>query len=157
MRPIFDFLGLTAHCVQEGMSVPERQKAYGADVTWVTATEAGFDFLRDNLCYDEASCVQRAFNYAIIDEADSILIDEARIPLVIAGIRETEDAGGPFDKEHSTIRLARFIESLRKNDDYEFDDYARNIYLTEKGLERVEDFLQCRNLYNTENGNFFNW
>jgi preprotein translocase subunit SecA len=85
MGPIYRFLGLTVGFVQEGMSGAERRKAYQADVTYLTAKEAGFDFLRDGLAFDVADLVQRPFQAAVVDEADSILIDEARVPLVIAG------------------------------------------------------------------------
>jgi preprotein translocase subunit SecA len=84
MGPIYQFLGLRVGYVQEGRNLAERQSAYSADITYLTAQEAGFDFLRDNLCFQQEERVHRPFNFAIIDEADSILIDEARIPLVIA-------------------------------------------------------------------------
>ena len=90
MGPIYRFLGLTIGFVQEGMSRAERRKAYQADVTYLTAKEAGFDFLRDGLAFDVAELVQRPFQAAVVDEADSILIDEARVPLVIAGTAERE-------------------------------------------------------------------
>ncbi|BBB90712.1 MAG TPA: hypothetical protein PKA28_09560 [Methylomusa anaerophila] len=85
MGPIYEFLSLSAGYVNEGMSTSERQNAYAADITYVTAKEAGFDYLRDFLCMEKEIVVHRPFHYAIVDEADSILIDEARIPLVIAG------------------------------------------------------------------------
>jgi len=85
MGPVYEYLGLQAGFVQEGMTVLERQRAYHADITYLTAKEAGFDFLRDCLCYRKEDIVQREFHYVIVDEADSILIDEARVPLVIAG------------------------------------------------------------------------
>ncbi|MGA2256731.1 MAG: DEAD/DEAH box helicase, partial [Thermoguttaceae bacterium] len=85
MGPLYRFLGLTVGSVQEGMIAPERRKAYACDVTYVTAKEAGFDYLRDHLCTVPEDLVHRPFYYAIVDEADSILIDEARVPLVIAG------------------------------------------------------------------------
>lgn len=152
MGPVYDFLGLTARFVQEGMGVKDRQRAYNADITYVTAQSAGFDFLRDNLSHDGAQCVHRDFHYAIIDEADSILIDEARVPLVIAGILDAAGAEGAVDGEHRRAFLARFVKTLQENDEYEFDEYARNIFLTERGLERVENALQCGNLYASSNG-----
>ena len=88
MKPIYDFLGVTVGYVKEGMSISDRQNAYKKDITYVTAKEAGFDYLKDFLCVKKENLVHRGFNYAIVDEADSILIDEARIPLVIAGSHE---------------------------------------------------------------------
>ena len=96
MGPIYRFLGLCVGFVQQGMSVAERQVAYRADVTYVTAKEAGFDFLRDHLCLEPGRLVHRPFHFAIIDEADSILIDEARVPLVIAG-NAAEPPESPHD------------------------------------------------------------
>jgi preprotein translocase subunit SecA len=83
MGPVYQYLGLQVEFVQEGMTVQQRQQAYGADITYLTAKEAGFDFLRDGLCYRREDIVQRNFHYVIVDEADSILIDEARVPLPI--------------------------------------------------------------------------
>ena len=91
MGPVYRFLGLSVGYVQEGMSIAERQGAYKADITYISAKEAGFDFLRDSLCFNRADIVHHNFNFAIIDEADSILIDEARIPLVIAGASDFLD------------------------------------------------------------------
>jgi preprotein translocase subunit SecA len=150
MGPVYTFLGLRAGHVQERMSVIDRRKAYNADITYVTAKESGFDFLRDSLCYDPANIVHRAFHYAIIDEADSILIDEARIPLIIAGISgehgETTDTA--LSSEPS---MASLVRGLKKNEDFAFDAYARNIHLTENGLKRVEMMMSSKNLYAPEN------
>jgi len=130
MGPIYQFLGLTVGYVQEGMSPVERRRAYSADITYLTAKEAGFDFLRDSLCSQLAECVHRPFNVAIIDEADSILIDEARIPLIIAGASD--------DSIPETYRFANIARTLEYGHDVECDDTARNVYLTDAGLERVE-------------------
>jgi preprotein translocase subunit SecA len=138
MGPVYDFLGLSARFVQEGMGNRERQHAYYADITYVTAQSAGFDFLRDNLCHDSTHCVHRDFHYAIIDEADSILVDEARVPLVIAGIRDNQCAGGSVDRKRSAVFLARFAKTLQKNGEYEFDEYARNIFLTKRGWKGLK-------------------
>ncbi|MBI5605933.1 MAG: accessory Sec system translocase SecA2 [Deltaproteobacteria bacterium] len=143
MGPIYHFLGLSVGHVQEGMSPGERQKAYVSDVTYLTAKEAGFDFLRDSLCYKPEECVQRPFNFAIIDEADSILIDEARIPLIIAGASEE------FIPE--PCRLTDIARRLTLGVDVEFHDSERNIYLTDSGVERVEKLLACGDLYASEN------
>jgi preprotein translocase subunit SecA len=143
MGPVYQFLGLTVGYVQEGMSRVERQNAYAADITYLTAKEAGFDFLRDSLCTQQEECVHRPFNFVIIDEADSILIDEARIPLVIAG---ASDESIP-----ETYRMANIARKLQYGVDVEFDDAARNVHLTDLGLQRVETLLHCENLYAADN------
>ncbi|MBA1334187.1 MAG: Protein translocase subunit SecA [Firmicutes bacterium] len=143
MGPVYEYLGLTVGYVKEGMSISQRQNAYCSDITYVTAKEAGFDYLRDFLCVERNMLVQRPFHYAIVDEADSILIDEARIPLVIAGNvpENVEDA----------FRLYDIVKNLQPGDDYETDQYRSNIYLTDAGLSRVEKILGCGNLYDPEN------
>ncbi|MBN1464829.1 accessory Sec system translocase SecA2 [candidate division KSB1 bacterium] len=143
MGPIYEFLGLTVGFVGEGMTIGERQRAYGADVTYVTAKEAGFDYLRDSLCYDASDLVHRPFHCAIVDEADSILIDEARIPLVIAGSAD-ESVANPY----VMADVARRMES---DVDFQLDDYARNIHLTEHGQKLAEKLLHCKNLYTSAN------
>jgi preprotein translocase subunit SecA len=151
MGPVYAFLGSSAGHVRERMSIMDRQKAYDADITYATAKESGFDFLRDSLCSDPAHIVHREFQYAIIDEADSILIDEARIPLIIAGLSGTHDAETGTEKATESS-MARIVRDLKKNEDFSFDAYARNIHLTENGLRHVERILSCENLYATENG-----
>ena len=129
MGPVYERLGLSVGFVQERMSVAERQRAYAADVTYLTAKEAGFDHLRDALALEPAERVQRAYHFALVDEADSILIDEARIPLVIAG--ETGEAtAGPE-------RLAALVRGLVPGRDFDTDEHAHNIALTEAGTARV--------------------
>lgn len=127
----------------KGMRSEKRRKAYSADITYLSAKEAGFDFLRDSLCNTYEDRVHRPFNYAIIDEADSILIDEARIPLVIAGASDTHMS--------DIFYLATIARKLEADVDFEFDDTARNVYLTDSGLKRVEKLLDCDNLYSSEN------
>ena len=118
------------------MSVAERQRAYAADVTYLTAKEAGFDHLRDGLALEPGDRAQRAYHFALVDEADSILIDEARIPLVIAG--ETGEAlAGPE-------RLAALVRDLVPGRDFDTDEHAHNIALTEAGTARVEAALGVR-------------
>ena len=136
MRPVYKFIGLTIGYVQEGMSSRQRRKSYSADITYLSAKEAGFDFLRDSLCDNTKNCVHRPFNYAIIDEADSILIDEARIPLVIAGTSDTYIS--------DTCHMASVARELKINSDLKLDEAARNIYFTGDGLKRVEKLLNCR-------------
>ncbi len=143
MGPVYRLLGITVEAVQQGMSSEERQHAYAADVTYGTANEIGFDYLRDHLCYDPRNLVQRAFHYAIVDEADSILIDEARIPLVIAG--------GSHTAESTAYRMAAVARGLTPGWDYSKDEYARNVNLTERGAARVEAMLASGNLYESEN------
>ena len=143
MGPIYESLGLQVGFVQERMTRAERQRAYACEVTYVTAREAGFDFLRDRLCLDPADIVHRRLHLAIVDEADSILIDEARVPLVVAG----------DEQEHPSelARMAVLARRLASGLDYDTDEYARNISLTEQGSQRVEEILGCGNLYAPEN------
>ena len=143
MGPVYEFLGLTVGFVQEGMSPGERQAAYASDVTYATAKEAGFDFLRDRLCFEKGDLVHRPFNFAIVDEADANLIDEARVPLVIAGSTATP----PMDHSLMTELVCRLERDL----DFETDEYSRNIILTESGLDRIESELGCGNLHAPEN------
>ncbi|MBN1578380.1 MAG: accessory Sec system translocase SecA2 [Chitinispirillaceae bacterium] len=139
MGPVYRLLGLTVGFVQEGMGITERQSAYRQDVTYLTAKEAGFDFLRDNCRYDTSHIVQRDFHYAIVDEADSLLIDEARIPMIIAGATdEPEEQLTPF------AQLARAMQPERH---FSFDAYGRKISLTEEGIDFVEQQLGCGDLF----------
>jgi preprotein translocase subunit SecA len=143
MGPVYRFLGLSVAAVQDGMGIDARREAYRADITYATAKEAGFDFLRMHLCTDPGQLVHRPFNYAIIDEADSILIDEARVPLVIAGDRPTS--------ETSPYRIAEVISRLAEGRDWETDENKRNVLLTETGVDRVEQELKCGDLHAVEN------
>ncbi|MBP7175399.1 MAG: accessory Sec system translocase SecA2 [Thermoclostridium sp.] len=142
MGPVYEFLGLSVGYIQEEMSPDARKKAYQADITYVTAKEAGFDYLRDQRCFELQGRVHRGYHYAIVDEADSILIDEARIPLVIAGNTQ--------DREDRTKRAAAIISTLVATD-YELDEYERNVTLSEAGLKRVEASLGGINLYEEQN------
>jgi preprotein translocase subunit SecA len=146
MGPVYERLGLSVGHVQEGMALPERRQAYRCDVTYVTAREAGFDYLRDGLALDESEQVHRPFQFAIVDEADSILIDEARIPLVIAG---TE--AGQSSSRAGPERMAAVARQLRPGIDYDTDEYQHNIALTEAGTARAEALLGCGDLYASEN------
>ncbi|MBN2423979.1 MAG: accessory Sec system translocase SecA2 [Calditrichaceae bacterium] len=143
MGPVYKYLGLSAGFVKEGMAATDRRQAYDSDITYLSAKEAGFDYLRDSLCYNWHERVQRSFHQAIIDEADSILIDEARIPLVIAG---SNDNFVP-----DTCRMALLAKKLVPDIDFEFDEYQRNFYLTDTGTAKVEMELKCGNIYNSEN------
>lgn len=143
MGPIYRFLGLTVKSVQAGMSLPEKREAYAADITYVTAKEAGFDYLRDTIALSEADTVHRPFHYVIVDEADSLLLDEARIPLVIAGEPDSSESDG--------IHFAKVARQLEQDVHYDFDEFKRNVYLNEAGSTKVEELLKCGNLYDSHN------
>jgi len=143
MRPVYEALGLTVGAVQGTMGPDERRAAYAADVTYLTAREAGFDFLRAGLARDPADLVQRPFHYALVDEADALLIDEARVPLVIAGARETS-AADPY-------RIAAVVAALDEGEAWERDEHGRNVHLTDRGTDRVEADLACGNLHDDRN------
>ena len=143
MGPLYRFLGLSVGSVQEGMSPRERREAYACDVTYVTAKEAGFDFLRDHLCTVQEDLVHRAFHYAIVDEADSILVDEARVPLVIAGSTEA--------CRIDPYRAAAMVRSLDSQRHFKSDEFARNVRFTELGFDKLESELGCGSLHNAEN------
>jgi preprotein translocase subunit SecA len=143
MGPIYRFLGLTVGHVAQGMPSTVRRNAYACDVTYATAKEAGFDFLRDQSCIELPQQVQRGFHYAIVDEADSILIDEARVPLVIAG---------PADEDHVDLCwLAETIHRLRPGIDYAIDPTWRNVSFNGPGLDRLQSEFQCGELHDEEN------
>jgi preprotein translocase subunit SecA len=139
MGPVYAQLGLTSGFVQEGLTPEERRRAYACDVTYLTVKEAGFDLLRDSLCLDPQGQVHRPFHHALVDEADSLLIDEARIPLVIAG--------SFGEAETDLLRLAAVARRLERGLDYATDEYARNIFLTDRGAQRAEHLLGCGNLF----------
>ena len=143
MGGIYRMLGLTVSHLSHDMDIPERQAAYRADILYATANEIGFDLLRDHLRQSKSELVQPEFDFAIIDEADSILIDEARIPLVIAG--GSAVAGG------LAVGMAGLARQLVLGRDYTKDEFARNVNLTEHGARRAEGRLGCGSLYNEEN------
>jgi preprotein translocase subunit SecA len=143
MQPVYHFMGLSVAYVIDTMNIKERKEAYSADVTYVTAKEAGFDYLKSFLAYDTDSVPQRDFHFAIIDEADSILIDEARVPLVIAGDMPSLVE---IDK-----KIYATISRLTIDIDFETDEYANNIFLTEAGAARIEGLLGLDNLYDAQN------
>ncbi len=143
MGPIYDFLGLKVGVIIHGMDDDERRAAYHADITYGTNNEFGFDYLRDNMKFALEDYVQRDFFYAIVDEVDSILIDEARTPLIISG---------PSDE--STDKYARanqVIPQLKKDKDYKVDEKSRTVVLTEEGVARAEALLKVPNLYEPRN------
>lgn len=138
MGPVYEFLGLSVGYIQENMAPEAKRRAYYCDITYATAKEVGFDYLRSFIAYDEQELVLRPFHYAIIDEADALLIDEARNPLVLAGdiIRTGLDYH----------RIARLAERLEEGQDFGINDYSRNIFLAEKGIEKTEQALHIDNL-----------
>ena len=142
MGPVYRMLGVSVDAVQHGMTAADRRRAYRADVTYVTAREAGFDYLRDLRATDPNDVVHRPFHMALVDEADSLLIDEARVPLVIAGRAEPRDA--------PARRLAALVTALRAGDELDTDEYGRSVELTEAGLARLEHELGVDNLLDAE-------
>ena len=137
MGQIYRFLGLTVGCILHGMNDDERRQAYAADITYATNNELGFDYLRDNMKYQLTAMVQRGHPFAIIDEVDSILIDEARTPLIISG--PLEDRADLYNAIDAII--PELIE-----EDYELDEKSRNVNLTESGNEHIESILRDRGL-----------
>ena len=143
MGPIYEFLGLSVGCIQQGMSVEDRQRAYACDITYATANEVGFDYLRDHLALYPRELVQRPFAVAVIDEADSLLIDEARVPLVIAG--------GESEQAAWVHRVDRLVRHFRRTFEYTLDEFGRNLALTDAGIQAVENAFNCGNLFAEEN------
>ena len=148
MGQVYRFLGLTTGVIVPNLSEEQRREAYAADITYATNNELGFDYLRDNMKFDRGSMVQRPFNYAIVDEVDSILIDEARTPLIISGPTD--------DKSELYVSVDQIVKQIVESD-YEKDEKQRNVTLTEDGTEKIErmleeaGLLQGANLYDFEN------
>ncbi|MGI5835227.1 MAG: preprotein translocase subunit SecA [Chloroflexota bacterium] len=139
MGQIYRLLGLTVGVIQHGMDGPARRDAYNCDITYGTNNEFGFDYLRDNMVWDLNERVQRPLNYAIVDEVDNILIDEARTPLIISG--QAEESTDKY------TLFARLVPRLRKEDDYTIDEKLRVVTLTEEGVAKMERWLGLQNLY----------
>ncbi len=144
MARVYNFLGLTTGCVLVGQKPTERRKQYEADITYGTNNEFGFDYLRDNMASTLDDMVQRGHNYVIVDEVDSILIDEARTPLIISG-----PASG--DVNHWYMEFARIARMLQRDVDYEVDEKKKTIGVLEAGIDHVEDQLGVENLYEAAN------
>ncbi|PTT41968.1 preprotein translocase subunit SecA, partial [Stenotrophomonas sp. HMWF022] len=142
MGRVYNFLGLTTGTIIPNLDDAQRRAAYDADITYGTNNEFGFDYLRDNMKYERSSMVQRPFNYAIVDEVDSILIDEARTPLIISGPTD--------DKSELYIGVDAIVKQLTA-DDYEKDEKQKSIILTEDGTERAERLLEAAGLLQGEN------
>ena len=141
MGRVYSLLGLSVGCIVHGLEDDERRAAYAADITYGTNNEFGFDYLRDNMKFDLETMVQRDFNFAIVDEVDSILIDEARTPLIISGQAE--------DSSELYTTLDRFIPKLVE-EDYEKDDKSRTVSLTDAGVEHMEELLTDTDLMKGE-------
>jgi preprotein translocase subunit SecA len=148
MGQVYQFLGMTVGVIVPNISDPQRRGAYAADITYGTNNEFGFDYLRDNMKYDRAAMVQRPFNFAIVDEVDSILIDEARTPLIISG---------PTDDKAELYKAVDVIVKQLDPEDYDVDEKMKSVVLTEDGTEKVERILETAgllfgaNLYDFEN------
>jgi preprotein translocase subunit SecA len=143
MGGIFNFLGMRVGTIIHGLSDEERRWAYNADVTYGTNNEFGFDYLRDNMKFALSDYVQRDFNFAIVDEVDSILIDEARTPLIISGPAE--------ESTNLYYILNRVAQQLRRDQDFTVDEKARSVLITEEGIAHAEKLLNIENLYDPRN------
>ena len=137
MEPVYNILGLTVGVIKHGMDDADRRTAYNCDITYATNNELGFDYLRDNMKFSLDDMVQRPFNYAIVDEVDSILIDEARTPLIISGATE--------DNSDLYVALDKVVRNVTP-EDYEKDEKARAVTFTEDGMEKLEEMLRERGL-----------
>ena len=144
MGRIFRALGLTTGVIKSGMTPAERREQYDADITYGTNNEFGFDYLRDNMALAPEDRVQRGHSFAIVDEVDSILIDEARTPLIISG-------PGSGDANKWFSEFAKVVKLLRRDRDYEVDEKKRTVGVLETGIDKVEDHLGIENLYESLN------
>ncbi|SER81309.1 preprotein translocase subunit SecA [Gracilibacillus ureilyticus] len=143
MGKLYDFLGMTVGLNKNGMSKEEKREAYAADITYGTNNEFGFDYLRDNMVLYKEQMVQRSLHFAIIDEVDSILIDEARTPLIISGTA----------KKSATLyqQANSFVRTLQNEEDYTYDEKSKGVQLTEEGMNKAERFFQVDNLFDLNN------
>ena len=143
MGPIYEFLGLSIGVIQHDLDSAQRRAAYACDVTYVTNNEVGFDYLRDNMAWQVEDLVQRELYFALVDEVDSILIDEARTPLIISGpSTESTELYGKF---------AQIVQRLKKDEDFTVDEKAHAVPITEAGVAKVEKMLGITNLYDQRN------
>ena len=142
-EPLYNALGMTVGVIQNNMSDAQRRAAYAADITYGTNNEFGFDYLRDNMKFDLKDLVQRQASYAIVDEVDSILIDEARTPLIISGA--AEKSSQLYAQADSAVKR------LRRGNDFDVDEKHRVVNLTEVGVDKLESFLHVQNLYAADN------
>src|ERR1700757_558235 len=156
MGPIFKMLGMAVGVIVHDLEDSQRRAAYGADITYGTNNEFGFDYLRDNMKFDLKDCVQRGHHFAIVDEVDSILIDEARTPLIIAGA--SEESTDKYYKVNRIIPALEKGEEIQKSveetiftGDYAIDEKRRSVTVTEQGWEKVEQMLSIGNIADPEN------
>ncbi len=145
MAPLYNFLGLTVGVVQHGMNPEQRRAAYAADITYVTNNEVGFDYLRDNMAWTLEDMVQRPLAFAVIDEVDSILIDEARTPLIISGPGQSQESNALYAK------FAKVVQRLKVDEHFAVDQKAHAVPITEAGVSYVESMLGISNLYDQRN------
>ena len=143
MGPVYEFLGLKVGLIQHDMNTRQRKEAYQSNIVYGTNNEFGFDYLRDNMSIHEADIVQEKHDYAIIDEVDSILVDEARTPLIISG--PTEESTKKY------FQIDKLVYHLKEEDDYKINEKERTIFLTEKGVAKMEKLLSIDNLYSQNN------
>ncbi|GAB3263575.1 preprotein translocase subunit SecA [Arthrobacter pigmenti] len=144
MGRVFRFLGLQTGCILANQDPSARREQYAADITYGTNNEFGFDYLRDNMAWSSAELVQRGHNFAIVDEVDSILIDEARTPLIISG-----PASGDANRWYT--EFSKVVQRLEADEDYEVDEKKRTVGVLESGIDKVEDYLGIHNLYESAN------
>ena len=144
MGRVYRFLGMSVGCIVTDQKPPERRKQYNADITYGTNNEFGFDYLRDNMAWDKSELVQRGHHYAIVDEVDSIVIDEARTPLIISGPAEG-------DVTRWYRQFARLVPKLTRDEDYEVDEKKKTVGILDPGISKVEDYLGIDNLYEPSN------
>jgi len=143
MGPLYEFLGLRVGVIQHGLEPAQRREQYACDVTYVTNNEVGFDYLRDNMAWQVEDLVQRELYFALVDEVDSILIDEARTPLIISG--PSQESTELYEN------FAQIVPRLKKDDDYTVDEKAHAVPITEAGVAKVEKMLGISNLYDQRN------
>ena len=144
MGKVFEFLGLKVGLTMSNATPDQKREAYLADITYGTNSEFGFDYLRDNMCVELKQKVQRGHNFAIVDEVDSVLIDEARTPLIISG-------GRGFKNTESYIKACKFANTLRKDNDVEIDEEKRQVRLTDSGINKAQRFYGIENISDAEN------
>ena len=144
MGRVYRFLGMSTGCIITNQKPPERRKQYNADITYGTNNEFGFDYLRDNMAWEKSDLVQRGHHFAIVDEVDSILIDEARTPLIISGPAEG-------DVTRWYRQFARLVLKLNRDEDYEVDEKKKVVGILDPGITKVEDYLGIDNLYEPSN------
>ena len=163
MGKVYRYLGLEVGLIVHGVDKAERKRSYAADVTYGTNNEFGFDYLRDNMVMSLDRCVQRELNFAIVDEVDSILVDEARTPLIISGHgEESSELYAQADRfvrglrkkvfvQKDTVRTAEEMEAIEADADYIVDEKAKSAVLTKRGVDKAEKFFAIENLSDQEN------